>query len=152
MGSSLGPEAAHHLAIGSETLSMRMERSSSNALELASFCSHHKNVKTTYYPGLPEHPQHDRAKVLFKSFGAIFSIDLADGIDCFKVLDRMEHIVSSSNLGDTRTLAIPVAHTIYFEMGAARRSSMGISDSMIRFSVGIEESEDLVYDLKTALS
>mgnify|MGYP001426833520 CR=1 FL=1 len=152
MGSSLGPEAAHHLAIGSETLSMRMERSSSNALELASFCSHHKNVKTTYYPGLPEHPQHDRAKVLFKSFGAIFSIDLADGIDCFKVLDRMEHIVSSSNLGDTRTLAIPVAHTIYFEMGAARRSSMGISDSMIRFSVGIEESEDLVSDLKTALS
>ncbi len=152
MGSSLGPEAAHHLAIGSETLSMRMERSSSNALELASFCSHHKNVKTTYYPGLPEHPQHDRAKVLFKSFGAIFSIDLADGIDCFKVLDRMKHIVSSSNLGDTRTLAIPVAHTIYFEMGAARRSSMGISDSMIRFSVGIEESEDLVSDLKTALS
>ena len=152
MGSSLGPEAAHHLAIGSETLSMRMERSSSNALELASFCSHHKNVKTTYYPGLPEHPQHDRAKVLFKSFGAIFSIDLADGIDCFKVLDRMKHIVSSRNLGDTRTLAIPVAHTIYFEMGAARRSSMGISDSMIRFSVGIEESEDLVSDLKTAVS
>ena len=152
MGSSLGPEAAHHLAIGSETLSMRMERSSSNALELASFCSNHKNVKTTYYPGLPEHPQHDRAKNLFGSFGAIFSIDLAEGIDCFKVLDRMEHIVSSSNLGDTRTLAIPVAHTIYFEMGAARRSSMGISDSMIRFSVGIEEPEDLVTDLKTALA
>ena len=64
----------------------------------------------------------------------------------------MEHIVSSSNLGDTRTLAIPVAHTIYFEMGTERRSSMGISDSMIRFSVGIEELEDLVSDLKTALS
>ena len=87
-----------------------------------------------------------------KNFGAIFSIDLTDGIDCFKVLDRMEHIVSSSNLGDTRTLAIPVAHTIYFEMGTERRSSMGISDSMIRFSVGIEELEDLVSDLKTALS
>ena len=152
MGSSLGPEAAHHLAVGSETLSMRMERSSSNALELARFCSKHKNVKATYYPGLPGHPQHARAKDLFKNFGAIFSIDLTDGIDCFKVLDRMEHIVSSSNLGDTRTLAIPVAHTIYFEMGTGRKSSMGISDSMIRFSVGIEELEDLVSDLKTALS
>ena len=89
---------------------------------------------------------------MFKNFGAIFSIDLMDGIDCFEVLDRMECIVSSSNLGDTRTLAIPVAHTIYFEMGAERRKSMGISDSMIRFSVGIEEPEDLVSDLKTALT
>ena len=152
MGSSLGPEAAHHLAVGSETLSMRMDRASSNALELARFCSQHNNVKGTYYPGLPSHPQHNRARDLFKNFGAIFSIDLADGIDCFDVLDRMEHIVSSSNLGDTRTLAIPVAHTIYFEMGAERRSSMGISDSMIRFSVGIEELDDLLSDLKVALS
>ena len=63
----------------------------------------------------------------------------------------MKNIISSSNLGDTRTLAIPVAQTIYFEMGAERRKSMGISDSMIRFSVGIEESEDLLTDLKKAL-
>ena len=152
MGSSLGPEAAHHLAVGSETLSIRMERASTTALELTEFCSGHNRVKATYYPGLPHHPQYDRARDLFKQFGAIFSIDLADGLDCFDFLDRLEHIVSSSNLGDTRTLAIPVAHTIYFEMGAERRSSMGISDSMIRFSVGIEEPEDLVSDLKTALS
>ena len=64
----------------------------------------------------------------------------------------MEDIVSSSNLGDNRTLAIPVAHTIYFEMGAQRRASMGIADSMIRFSVGIEEIDDLINDLKRAFS
>ena len=151
MGASLGPEAAHHLAVGSETLSMRMEKASSNALLLAKFCFEHKNIKTTYYPGLPYHPQHARAKKLFKNFGAIFSINLVDGIDCFEILDKMKNIISSSNLGDTRTLAIPVAQTIYFEMGAERRKSMGISDSMIRFSVGIEESEDLLTDLKKAL-
>ena len=110
-----------------------------------------KNVGATYYPGLPDHPQHTRARELFKNFGAIFSIDLVDGIDCFEVLDKMEIIISSSNLGDTRTLAIPVAHTIFYEMGPERRKSMGISDSMIRFSVGIEESEDLLADLKKAL-
>ena len=151
MGSSLGPEAAHHLAVGSETLSMRMERASSNALQLVKFCSEHENVRATYYPGLPIHPQHTRARKLFKNFGAIFSIDLVDGIDCFEVLDKMEIIISSSNLGDTRTLAIPVAHTIFYEMGSDRRKSMGISDSMIRFSVGIEESDDLLADLKKAL-
>ena len=152
MGSSLGPEAAHHLAVGSETLSIRMERASTTALELAEFCSGHNRVKGTYYPGLPHHPQYDRARDLFKQFGAIFSIDLADGLDCFDFLDRLEYIVSSSNLGDTRTLAIPVAHTIFYEMGATRRKSMGISDSMIRFSIGIEESGDLLSDLKNALA
>jgi O-acetylhomoserine (thiol)-lyase len=77
---------------------------------------------------------------------------LAEGVDCFDCLNKMEDIVSSSNLGDNRTLAIPVAHTIYFEMGAQRRASMGIADSMIRFSVGIEEIDDLINDLKRAFS
>jgi O-acetylhomoserine (thiol)-lyase len=63
----------------------------------------------------------------------------------------METVISSSNLGDTRTLAIPVAHTIFYEMGAARRASMGISDSMIRFSVGIEDTQDLLDDFSRAL-
>ena len=151
IGASLGPEAAHHLAIGSETLSLRMNKASTNALCLAEFCDKHPNIKQTYYPGLHNHPQHDRAKQLFASFGAIFSVDLVETLDCFDVLNKMECVVSSSNLGDTRTLGIPVAHTIYFEMGKARRNSMGISDSMIRFSVGIEEIEDLLTDFEKAL-
>jgi O-acetylhomoserine (thiol)-lyase len=152
LGATLGPEAAHHLAVGSETLQLRMDKASANALALAKFCDNHPKVKNTYYPGLAKHPEHGRASQLFKAYGAIFSIDLIDSLDCFDVLNRMECVISSSNLGDTRTLGIPVAHTIYFEMGAKRRNSMGISDSMIRFSVGIEETEDLIADFEQSLS
>ena len=152
MGSTLGPEAAHHLAVGSETLPMRMDRASSNAQQLAELCNTHASVNNTYYPGLSHHPQHSRARQLFNSFGAIFSIDLIDGINCFDVLNKMETVVSSSNLGDTRTLGIPVAHTIYFEMGAERRASMGIADSLLRFSVGIEDISDLLEDFHQALN
>ena len=152
IGASLGPEAAHHLAVGSETLSLRLDKACSNAIVLAEFCEGSSKVNNVYYPGLESHPQHLRAKQLFNNFGAIFSIDLIDGVDCFDILNKMESVVSSSNLGDTRTLAIPVAHTIYFEMGAERRASMGIADSMIRFSVGIEDIDDLLQDFQQALA
>lgn len=152
IGASLGPEAAHHLAVGSETLSLRMDQACKNAQVIAEFCDQHDKVKQVYYPGLQHHPQHSRGKELFKGFGAIMSIDLVDCVDCFDVLNAMKNIVSSSNLGDTRTLAIPVAHTIYYEMGAERRASMGIADSMIRFSIGIEEIDDLLADFQQALA
>ena len=152
IGASMSPEAAHHLAVGSETLPMRLDRACANAQTLAEFCDEHTKVNHTYYPGLPGHPQHDRANQLFADFGAIFSIDLTDEIDCFDVLNNMDIVIASSNLGDTRTLAIPVAHTIYYEMGTERRASMGIDDSMIRFSVGVEDIEDLLEDFQKALN
>ncbi|MDC0222067.1 cystathionine gamma-synthase family protein [Gammaproteobacteria bacterium] len=152
MGASLGPEAAHHLATGSETLSLRIEKACENAQVLAEFCDNHPNIKKAYFPGLSNHPQHERAKQLFKGFGTIFSVDLKEEVNCFDFLNKMDCIVSSSNLGDNRTLAIPVAHTIYYEMGAERRASMGISDSMVRFSVGIEEVADLLTDFEQALA
>jgi len=152
IGASMSPEAAHHLAVGSETLPMRLDRACANAQTLAEFCDEHTKVNHTYYPGLPDHPQHDRANQLFANFGAIFSIDLTDEIDCFDFLNNMDIVIASSNLGDTRTLAIPVAHTIYYEMGTERRASMGIDDSMIRFSVGVEDIEDLLEDFQKALN
>ena len=152
MGASLGPEAAHHLAAGSETLSLRIEKACENAQVLAEFCDNHPKIKKAYFPGLSNHPQHQRAKQLFKGFGTIFSVDLKEEVNCFDFLNKMDCIVSSSNLGDNRTLAIPVAHTIYYEMGAERRASMGISDSMVRFSVGIEEVADLLTDFEQALA
>ena len=151
MGASLGPEAAHHLAVGSETLPLRLDRACSNALELARFCNQHPHIKNTYYPGLESHPQHERAQQLFGKFGAIFSIDLTDEVDCFDFLNKMDTVIASSNLGDNRSLGIPVAHTIFYEMGAERRASMGIADSMIRFSIGIEEIDDLLQDFEKAL-
>lgn len=152
MGASLGPEAAHHLAVGSETLPMRMDKACQNALALAEFCERHPLVRNVYYPGLESHPQHELAKSLFKKFGAIFSLDLDEQVDCFDFLNKLEVVIASSNLGDTRTLAIPVAHTIYYEMGPERRASMGIADSMIRFSVGIEDTDDLLADFDKALT
>ena len=152
IGASMSPEAAHHLAVGSETLPMRLDRACANAKTLAEFCDGHTKINHTYYPGLPDHPQHNSANRLFANFGAIFSIDLTDEIDCFDFLNNMDIVIASSNLGDTRTLAIPVAHTIYYEMGTERRASMGIDDSMIRFSVGVEDIEDLLEDFQKALN
>jgi len=105
-----------------------------------------------YYPGLDDHPQHRFATENFKTCGALMSIELVDGIDCFDFLNRLELVISSSHLGDNRTLAIPIAHTIYWEMGAVRRAEMGIADSLIRLSIGIEDVDDLMDDFKQALA
>ena len=150
-GASLGPEAAHHIAVGAETLALRMERTSSNALALARMLEADQRVAAVYYPGLPSHPQHGISTELFKAYGSLLSFELKDGIDCFDYLNKLQVAVPASNLGDTRTLVIPVAHTIFFEMGAERRASMGIADSLIRVSVGIEDEADLLDDFRSAL-
>ena len=152
LGASLGPEAAHHVAMGAETLALRVQRQSENAMAMCEFLHAHPKIKKVYYPGLAEHPQHARAGELFRAFGGLFSFELQSDVDLWEFLNRLQVIVKSSNLGDNRTLAIPVAHTIYFEMGAERRASMGIDESLIRISSGIEDSEDLLADLSTALN
>jgi O-acetylhomoserine (thiol)-lyase len=151
-GASLGPEAAHHIAMGAETLALRVQRQSDNAMAMCHYLSNHPQVKKVYYPGLSEHAQHARATELFRAYGGLFSFELQPEVDLWQFLNRLEVIVKSSNLGDNRTLAIPVAHTIYFEMGAERRASMGIDESLIRISSGIEDIEDLLADLDEAFA
>ncbi|EOA05271.1 hypothetical protein HFRIS_007646 [Herbaspirillum frisingense GSF30] len=150
-GATLGPEAAHHIAVGAETMALRQERECKNALAVAQMLEADERVAAVYYPGLESHPQHALSKALFRSFGSLMSFELKDGIDCFDYLNRMHLAVAASNLGDTRTLVIPVAHTIFYEMGAERRASMGIAESLIRVSVGLEDTEDLVADFRQAL-
>ncbi|SFC96654.1 cystathionine gamma-synthase family protein [Massilia yuzhufengensis] len=150
-GAALGPEAAHHIAVGAETLALRMERTSSNALALARMLEADERVAAVHYPGLASHPQHGIAQELFRTGGSLLSFELVDAIDCFDYLNRLQLGIPASNLGDTRTLVIPVAHTIFFEMGAERRASMGIAESLIRVSVGIEDTEDLLADFRNAL-
>jgi O-acetylhomoserine (thiol)-lyase len=150
-GASLGPEAAHHIAIGSETLALRMERACANTLALARMLASDPRVAAVHYPGLEQHPQHLLAKQLFRHSGALFSFELQPGIDCFDYLNRLKIAIASSNLGDNRTLVIPVAHTIFFEMGPERRASMGIAESLIRVAVGIEDEADLLADFRQAL-
>lgn len=151
-GASLAPEAAHHIAVGAETLALRMERASANALAVARMLEADARVAAVHYPGLASHPQHALATDLFKAYGSLFSFELKDGIDCFDYLNRLKLGISASNLGDTRTLVIPVSHTIFYEMGAERRASMGIAESLIRVSVGIEDSADLLDDFQSALA
>ena len=117
---------------GAETLALRVTKQCENAQRLCDYLSAHPACKAVYYPGLRDHPEFDRAKRLFKFPGAIFSFELTDGIDIFEFMNSLRVVIKSSNLGDTRTLAIPVAHTIYYEMGPERRASMGIDDSLIR--------------------
>ena len=150
-GGTLAAEQAHHLAVGAETLSLRMDRACANAMSLAQFLDSRSEVRAVYYPGLDSHPQHALARELFAAYGALLSFELDPKLDCFDFLNRLQHVVLSSNLGDNRTLAIPVAHTIYHEMGAERRASMGIVDSLIRVSVGIEDCDDLLADFAQAL-
>jgi O-acetylhomoserine (thiol)-lyase len=151
-GGTLSAEQAHHLAVGAETLALRMDRACTNAVALAEFLAVHPKVRAVHYPGLPTHPQHALARDLFSGFGALLSFELDPALDCFDFLNRLESVVLSSNLGDNRTLAIPVAHTIYWEMGAERRASMGIAESLIRISVGIEDQGDLLSDFERALA
>lgn len=150
-GGTLSPEAAHSLSVGAETMALRLDRSCANALALAKFLEVHPLVSKVYYPGLENHPQHQLATNIFHRYGGLMSFALNDGVDCFAFLNRLKLVIKSSNLGDTRTLAIPVAHTIFFELGADRRAEMGIPDSMVRLSVGIEDQEDLLEDFRNAL-
>lgn len=151
-GGTLGPEAAHHLSVGSDTLALRMEKASDNAMAVTTFLSQHPKVKKVYYPGLADHPQHELAGKLFKKYGGLFSIELTNEIDCFDFINKLDLVICTSNLGDTRSLCIPVAHSIFYEMGPERRAEMGIDDSLVRFSIGIEDTDDLLEDFATALS
>ncbi|HET7261475.1 MAG TPA: cystathionine gamma-synthase family protein [Casimicrobiaceae bacterium] len=151
-GATLSAEQAHHLAVGAETLALRLDRQCANAQALAEFLAHHPKVSAVHYPGLASHPQHERARALFAAPGALLSFELADGCDMMAMLNRLEVAVLSSNLGDNRTLVIPVAQTIYWEMGPARRAEMGIAEMLVRVSVGIEDGADVVGDFEQALA
>ncbi len=150
-GGTLAPEAAHSLSVGSETLALRLARACDNAQKLAEALAKHPKVAKVHYPGLPAHPQHARTKALFRRPGALLSFELKDSAETFAVLDRLQLAVISSNLGDARTLVIPVAQTIFWELGEAKRREMGIAESLVRVSVGIEDEEDLVGDFLQAL-
>lgn len=152
MGGTLSADSAHRIAVGAETLALRMAAHCSNALALARMLQAHPGVARVLYPGLPEHPQHERATQLFGGrYGGLLGIELADGVDCFDFLNRLKIVLMATHLGDTRSLALPAAHTIYYEMGAERRAQMGIADSLIRVSVGIEDQADLLHDFDQAL-
>jgi O-acetylhomoserine (thiol)-lyase len=151
MGATLAADAAHRIAIGAETLSLRLDKISSNALALARYLSKHPSVARVSYPGLESHPQHERARHLFGGkYSNLLAVELVAGIDSFDFLNHLQVVILATHVGDTRTLALPAAQTIYYEMGPALRAQMGIADGLIRLSIGIEEEDDLLADFAQA--
>ncbi|RJX32083.1 MAG: cystathionine gamma-synthase family protein [Oxalobacter sp.] len=150
-GAALSPETASRISSGAETLSLRMDRTCASAMGVAKMLEADSRVKSVYYPGLSSHPQHKLANELFKNYGSMFSFELQDNIDYYDYIDRLKLPVYASNLGDTRTLVIPVAQTIYAEIGQEARAKVGIAENLIRVSIGIEDTEDLLEDFRQAL-
>lgn len=151
MGGSLSSEHAHTLGSGAETLALRQKQSSDTALALAQFLEAHPAIAKVHYPMLPSHPQHALAKQLFTSGSWLLSFELANADDCLAFINRLTIPTVGTGLADTRSLVIPVAHTIFWEAGAEVRAKMGIGDGLIRFSVGLEDLADLQADLAQAL-
>jgi O-acetylhomoserine (thiol)-lyase len=152
MGATLSSEHAHRIAAGAETLGLRVQRACANTQALAQWLQAQPAVAKVHYPGLPDHLQHERAARLFKGSGSLMSFETVAGIDPFDVLNALEVVIKSSHLGDNRTLALPAARTIFWEMGAQQRESMEIADSLIRVSVGIEAIGDLIADFEQAFA
>ena len=151
MGGSLASDTAHHIAVGAETLALRVERSSATAFALARHLQTLPGVRAVHYPMLESHPQHAIAKALFGAGSWLLAFDLDDEAAAVAALDRLRLPVKATGMGDTRTLVIPVAPTIFWEAGAAVRAQMGIADGMVRVSVGLEDADDLLADFEQAL-
>lgn len=134
-----------------ETLRLRIAQTNANASALAHWLEARPQVATVYYPGLASHPQHRRATELFVGrYGALIGLELADTHDTFGFLDALRVVTLSTHLSDNRTLAIPVATTIFSEMGESGRAAMGMSPGLVRVSVGIEDVRDLIADFERA--
>mgnify|MGYP001197940272 FL=1 len=153
-GAALSAQSAHDISKGAETLALRLDRQCSNAQALAEFLAEQPAscVDAVYYPGLTQHPQYQRCQALFGRCGAILSFELAPERDLWQFLNALQVAIKSTNLGDNRTLVIPVSQSIYHEVGAKVRKEMGIADTLIRVSVGIEDIEDLLEDFDLAFA
>lgn len=151
MGAALSSEQAHQIGLGAETMNLRVAHSSASALALATFLQPHPAVAAVHYPMLESHPQHAIARSLFSAGSWLLAFELKDPNAMLPVLNRLRLPIKATGMGDTRTLVIPVAPTIFWEMGAAARAEMGIAEGLIRVSVGLEDAADLIADFQQAL-
>ena len=151
MGGSLSSEQAHQIGLGAETMSLRVAQCGASALALAKFLQLQPAVGAVHYPMLESHPQHLIAREHFSAGSWLLSFELKEASSMLPVLNRLQLPIKATGLGDTRTLVIPVAPTIFWEMGAAARAEMGIAEGLIRVSLGLEDVNDLIADFEQAL-
>lgn len=147
-GPSLSPFNAWVFLKGLETLSLRMQAHCASALELARWLEKQKRVQRVYYPGLVSHPQHKLAKKQQSGFGGIVAFELKAGKDAaWKLIDSTRVFSITANLGDTKSTITHAATTTHGRLTPEQRAEAGISDGLIRISVGLEDIEDLKQDL-----
>ncbi|MBN2616590.1 MAG: O-acetylhomoserine aminocarboxypropyltransferase/cysteine synthase [Bacteroidales bacterium] len=152
-GPALSPFNAFLILQGVETLSLRVQRSVDNTLELAQWLSKHPKVESVSYPGLPEDPKHETAKkYLQHGFGAVLSFSLkGTKEETAKFVENLQLISHLANVGDTRTLIIQPASTTHQQLSDEELQAVGIGPTLLRLSVGIEHIDDLIEDIEQAL-
>lgn len=151
-GPSLSPFNAWVLSKSLETLEVRMERHSNNALYVAQQLESHSKINFVKYPFLSSHPQHAIAKKQMKNGGGIVCFEIKGGIEAGRqFLNSLKMLSLTANLGDTRSIASHPASTTHAKLSAQERSATGISDGLIRISIGLEHKEDILADIVQAL-
>ncbi len=151
-GGSLDPHACFLLHRGMKTLAVRVRHQNDSALKVARFLEAHPAVESINYPGLESHPNHDRARELFSGFGGVVSFELRGGVDSAeKFISRVTLPISAPSLGGVESLITRPATTSHSGMTAEERLRAGITDHLIRLSVGLESPHDLISDFEQAL-
>jgi len=151
-GAALSPQAAFLQSLGLETLAIRIDRSCENALRIAIFLCKHDKVLSVHYPGLKDSPFHELAKEQFCGrYGGLLTFSLENRERCFRLIDSLALIRRATNLNDNKTLALHPASTIFSEYPLSVREEMGVGEGLIRIAVGIEDTDDIINDLKQGL-
>jgi cystathionine beta-lyase/cystathionine gamma-synthase len=153
LGASLDPHACFLLHRGMKTLAVRMRHHNESALKIASYLQNHPAINSVNYPGLESHSDHQRARELFDGFSGMMSFELKGGVDdAERLIENLTLPVSAPSLGGVETLITRPATTSHSGMSPEDRQALGISDSLIRVSVGLEATEDLIDDFRQALN
>ena len=151
-GAVPGPFDAWLALRGIKTLALRMERHALNAMQVARFLENHSSVKRVIYPGLESHPQYDLARRQMRGFGGMVSVDLESFDEARRVLPRFRIFSLAESLGGVESLVSHPASMTHASVPESERRKVGLTDGLIRFSVGCEDAEDLIEDVKQALS
>ena len=151
-GACLDPMSAYLLLRGMKTLHLRVERQNESALKIARFLESHPHVIRVFYPGLESHEHHEIARRQMRGFGGVLSFVIKGGFDAVKsFLPRLRYAHLAANLGAVETVVGPPSTTSHVESTKEERAASGIPEALIRYSVGIEDTEDLLADLRHAL-
>lgn len=152
LGSCLSPHDAYLQSLGLETLALRMDKVCQNAQAVAEFLETHGSVTSVNYSGLASSPFHELAKRQFNGKGGgVLSFELSDNAACFSFLNNLALIRRASNLGDNKTLALHPASTLYTGFDQDELDAFGVNTRLIRLSLGIEDTDDIIADIRQAL-